>query len=82
MLAQLVGGGLGYGGTALPFKDEWLRDDANGEGAHLLGDLGNDRCGTRAGAAAHTGGHKDEVRTFKCGAEILDVFLCGALAYC
>ena len=41
MLAQLVGGSLGYCGAALPFEDERLRDDADGQGADLLGDLGN-----------------------------------------
>jgi hypothetical protein len=80
VLAQFVGGSLGNRGASLPFKDERLRDDADGEGANLLGDLRNDRCCTGTGAAAHAGGHKDEVRAFKCGAEILNVFLRGALA--
>ena len=31
-------------------------DDAYGEDAHLLGDLGDDGCGTGAGAATHAGG--------------------------
>ena len=82
MLAQLVGGSFGHRGASLPFKDERLRDDADGESTDLLGDLGNDRRCTRTGAAAHAGGHKDEVRAFECGAEILDIFLCGALTYC
>ena len=46
MLAQLVGGSLGYRGASLPFKDERLRDDADGEGTDLFSDLRNDRCCT------------------------------------
>ena len=43
MLAQLVGSSLGDRSASLPFEDERLRDDADGEGAHLLGDLRNNR---------------------------------------
>ena len=44
MLAQLVGGGLCNRGASLPFEDERLRDDADGEGTDLFSDLRNDRC--------------------------------------
>ena len=80
VLAELAGCSLSHCGAASPLKDERLRDDADREGADLFGDLRDDRCGARAGAATHTSGDKDKVRPFEGGAQILNIFLSGALA--
>ena len=43
-------------------ETEGLRDDGDGEGAGLAGDLRDDGGGAGAGPAAHAGGDKDHVR--------------------
>ena len=56
---------------------ERLRDDGDGEGADVLGDLGDDRGGSGAGPAAHAGGHEHHVRFLQGLVELLAVVLGG-----
>jgi hypothetical protein len=59
---QLLGRPLGDELAAAPFEAEGLRDDADGEGTELLGDLGDDGGRPGAGPPAEPGGDEDHVR--------------------
>ena len=59
---------------------ERLRHNADGENAHVLCDLGNDRSGACSGPAAHTGCDEHHIGAADDIGDILDVFLCGLLA--
>ena len=60
-LASVVDAGLGLAGALAALEAERLGDHAHGEGAQLPGDLGDDRRGAGAGAAALAGGDEDHV---------------------
>ena len=60
-------------------EPERLRDDGHGEGADVLGDLGDDRGGAGPGAAAHPRGHEDHVRFLEGFVQLLAIVL-GRLA--
>ena len=47
-------------------ESERLGDDADGEGTAFLGDLGDHRCRTGAGAATHAGCDEHQVCTLQC----------------
>ena len=71
---------LGLRHLALALKGEGLCDDANGQDAQIMGSLGHDRGSARAGAAAHTGGDKDHLRTLQGVGDLILALLGGALA--
>jgi hypothetical protein len=62
------------------FKPEGLGDYAHGEGPHLLGHLGQDRCRSGAGAAAHAGGDEHQVSALQGFLQFIAGFLGGLLA--
>ena len=71
---------LGLRHLALALKGEGLCDDADGQDAQIMGSLGHDRGSARAGAAAHTGGDKDHLRTLQGVGNLVLALLGGALA--
>ena len=56
---------LGLHHTAASLEVKGLGDHANGEDAHLLGDVGHDGGRAGTGAAAHTGGDEHHVRVLQ-----------------
>ena len=63
-----------------PSKRERLGHDADRQRAALLGDLGDDRRGARAGAATEPGGDEDHVRVDERLRDLLGVLFGRALA--
>ena len=62
---QLRDPGLRLLGALAALEGERARDDADGEGAQLAGDLGDDRRAAGAGAAALAGRDEDHVRALQ-----------------
>ncbi len=60
---------------------EWLGHHADRQGSEVLGDLGDDRCRTRAGATAHAGGDEDHVGVLERLVDLLRVLFGGALSH-
>ena len=77
---ELLGGLLGDQLAPGALEGERLGDDADGQRAELLGDLGHDRCRARAGAAAEAGGDEHHVRVAERLGDLLAVLLGRALA--
>ncbi len=79
MLGQPGDALLGLAHALAPFEAEGLGDDPHGEGADLLGHLGQDRGRTGAGTAAHAGGDEDQIgtlqRLLKLGTRLFSRFL-------
>ena len=71
VLDQLLDALLGDLHLLRAFELEGLGDDAHGQHAELLGDLGNDRRRAGAGALAHAGGQEDHVGPLKRGADLV-----------
>ena len=71
---------LGQAHLALALKGEGLGDDADGQDAQVVGHLGHHRSRTGAGAAAHTGGDEDHLRTLEGICDLVLAFFRGALA--
>ena len=65
LFGKLFDGGFGRFETFAAFELERFGNDADGQNAFGFGQLGNDRCGTRTGTAAHAGGNKDHIGAFK-----------------
>ena len=61
-------------------EDERLRDDADRERAELAGELGDDRRGAGAGAAALAGGDEDHVGALQRLLQLVAALLRGGLA--
>ena len=71
---------LGLCHLALAFEGKGLRDDADGQDAEVMRGLGHDGGCTRAGAAAHTGGDENHLRTLQGVGDLILAFLGSALA--
>ena len=69
------------GHTCFCFKTERLCHNADGEDAHVLGNLGYDRCCTGTGTAAHTAGNEYHIRTFQGCCNFFCAFLSCLLPY-
>ena len=65
----------------MPSKLNGLVTTADRQGSEVLGDLGDDRCGTRAGATAHAGGDEDHVGVLERLVDLLRVLFGGALSH-
>ena len=65
---------------ALALKGEGLGDDAHGQDAQIMGDLGHNGSRTGAGAAAHAGSDKDHLRALECICDLVLALLGSALA--
>ena len=80
LLAQVGDARLGLVGAATALEGERPGDDADGERAERLGDPGDDRCATGAGAAALARGDEDHVGALEDLLDLLGVVLGGLLA--
>jgi hypothetical protein len=58
-----------------PLEEERLGDDADGEGADVLGNLCNNRGSAGAGAAAHAAGDEHQVRSLKMLEDLVPILL-------
>ena len=65
---------LGLLHAALAFESEGLGGDGDGERAEFAGQIGNDRSGSAAGAAAEAGGDEDHVRAVESFQNFFGVF--------
>ena len=79
VLFELVDALFGRFRAARAFEGEGAGDDADGQRADFLGDLGDDGGRAGAGAAAHPGGDKDHIGAFEHFVEFFGGFL-GRLA--
>ena len=79
LLLEQLGVLLGHELAAHALEAERLRDHADRQRAEVLGDLGDDRRGAGAGAAAHAGGDEDHVGVLERLVDLLRVLLGGAL---
>ena len=77
LLPEVVHAVLGLGGAAAALEGEGAGDHADGQGAQLAGDPGDDGGGARAGAAALAGGDEDHVRALQGLADVVLVVLGG-----
>ena len=67
----------------VPFEPEGYGDNAYGKYAFFLGFVCDDRCGSRSGSSAHSGGDENHFRAVvKHGAYAFDAFFCGSLGTC
>ena len=80
LVAQALDAVRGLARAALALERERARDDADGERAELLGELGDDRRGAGAGAAALAGGDEDHVRALERLAQLVAALLGGLVA--
>ena len=67
---QVVDALVGDPHLAAAFVVERLGDDADGQDAEFLGDLGHDRRGAGAGALAHAGGDEHHVGALQRGTDV------------
>ena len=54
--------------------------NTNREYSHILRSLGNDRCSSRSGSAAHAGCDEHHIRSVKLSGNLVECFLCSLLA--
>ena len=80
LLLEGLDAGLGLGGAALALEGERPGDHTDGERTEALGDLGDDRGCTGAGAATLAGGDEDHVGALEGLLDLLAVRLGGRLA--
>ncbi len=80
LFLQLGDALLGLADAALALKLKGLGDHADGEDAHIVGNLRNDRRRAGSGAASHAGGDKDHIGAFKGSCNLLPALLGGLLA--
>ena len=80
LVLEAFGRLLGHEAAPRAFPAEGFRDHGDGKRADVLGDLGDDRCGARAGAAAHARRDEDHVRVLQRLVDLLGVLLRGTLA--
>jgi hypothetical protein len=78
-ILQRLDAGLGLLGPDRPLEVEGFGDDADGQGALVPGNVGDDRSGAGTGAATHPCGHKNHVGPCKGQRDVFPVFL-GSLA--
>ena len=80
LVTQQLRGLLCVESTTSALPGERLGHDADGQGAHVARDLGDDGCGPGTSPTTHAGSDEDEVGVTQDVGDLLGVFLCGTLA--
>ena len=62
--------------TPAAFKGKWLGDHCDSQNPHFLGNIGNHRRRTGAGATTHTGSNKQHIGTLDDLGNPVTIFLC------